>query len=182
MSEVINFEDEALDEGEGRDMPSKRHSMAQTNLTGLLYNDERFTSFVELSLDASSIDLNQFGLKNKDELIPDISVYLEPPSDQDDGPGDDELRVTKMPDLAIEVLSPTQAINDLLKKIKAYFAFGVKACWLVIPSLDEVRVFSQPRSYKTFDIQRDSEVIDEVMDIHLPIQNVFRRRHSKHHA
>lgn len=147
----------------------------QTNLTGMLYNDDRFTTFVELSLDATSIDLSQFGVKNQDEVIPDISVYLEPPPDHDDGPGDDEVRVTKMPDLAIEVLSPTQAINDLLKKIKAYFAFGVKACWLVIPSLDEVRVFSQPRSYKTFDTQRDTEVIDEVMDIHLPIQKVFRR-------
>jgi Uma2 family endonuclease len=178
MSEVINFEDKALEKEERRDMPSKRHSMAQTNLTGLLYNDQRFTTFVELSLDASSIDLSQFGLKNQDEVIPDISVYLEPPSD-DDGPGDDEVRVSQMPDLAIEVLSPTQAINDLLKKIKAYFAFGVKACWLVIPSLDEVRVFSQPRSYKIFDIQRDTEIIDEVMDIHLPIQKVLRRRCNK---
>ncbi len=167
------------DEAEVRDMPSKKHSMAQTNLTGLLYNDERFTTFVELSLDATSIDLSQFDLKNKDELIPDISVYIEPPPDQDEGPGDDEIRVTQMPDLAIEVLSPTQAINELLKKIKAYFAFGVKACWLVIPSLDEVRVFSQPRSYKTFDTQRDTEVIDEVMDIHLPIQKVFRRQIQK---
>jgi Uma2 family endonuclease len=177
MSEVINFEDETIEEWE-RDMPSKKHSMAQTNLTGMLYNDDRFTTFVELSLDASSIDLSQFGVKNQDEVIPDISVYLEPPPDHDD-PGDDEVRVTKMPDLAIEVLSPTQAINDLLKKIKAYFAFGIKACWLVIPSLDEVRVFSQPRSYKTFDTQRDTEVIDEVMDIHLPIQKVFRRRFNE---
>jgi Uma2 family endonuclease len=180
MSEIINFEDEALDEIERRDMPSKKHSMAQTNLTGLFYNDERFTTFVELSLDASSIDLSQFGIKNQDEVIPDISVYLTPPfDDDDDEPGDDEVRVTKMPDLAVEVLSPTQAINDLLKKIKAYFAFGVKACWLVIPSLDEVRVFSQPRSYKVFDIQRDTEIIDEVMDIHLPIQKVLRRRYNK---
>jgi Uma2 family endonuclease len=176
MSEVINFKDEEFDEGVGRDMPSKKHSMAQTNLTGLLYNDERFIIFVELSLDASSIDLRQFDLKNKDEVIPDISVYLEPPPDQDDGLGDDEVRVSKMPDLAIEVLSPTQAINTLLKKIKVYFAFGVKACWLVIPSLEEVRVFSQPGSYKIFDTQRDTEVIDEVMDIHLSIHKVFKMR------
>lgn len=178
MSEVINFKDETPSNGEERDMPSKKHSMAQTNLTGLFYNDERFTTFVELSLDASAIDLSQFGLKNQDEVIPDISVYLIPPDDDDDGPGDDEVRVTKMPDLIIEVLSPTQAINDLLKKITAYFALGIKTCWLVIPSLDEVRVFSQPRSYKIFDIQRDTEIIDELMDIHLPIQKVLRRRHN----
>jgi Uma2 family endonuclease len=173
MSEVSDFEDEVLEEG--KDMPSKRHSLTQTNITVLLGNDERFSTFVELSLDATSIDLSQFGLKNRDEVIPDICIYIEPPR-FDDEPGDDEVRVTKFPDLAIEVLSPTQAINDLLKKIKAYFALGVKSCWLVMPSLEEIRVFSQQlRHYKNFDIN-DSEVVDEVMDIRLPIQKIFRIR------
>jgi len=44
-----------------------------------------------------------------------------------------------------------------------------------IYSLEEVRVFSQARSYKTFDIQRDTEVVDELMDIRLPIAKLFRR-------
>jgi Uma2 family endonuclease len=172
MSEVIDFEDEE----KVRDMPSKKHSIAQTNLTGLLYNDERFTTFVELSLDATSIDLNQFGLKNKDGLIPDVCVYIEPPP-VDDKPGSDEARVTQIPDLAIEVLSPSQTINDLLKKIEAFFALGIKSCWLVMPSLDEVRVFSQLRRYKVFNMDVEN-IIDEVMDIHLPIRKVFKW-HSK---
>jgi len=41
----------------------------------LLFNDKRFKPFIELSLDASQMDLSQFGLKTKDELIPDICVY-----------------------------------------------------------------------------------------------------------
>ena len=146
--------------------------MAQTNLTGLLYNDERFTTFVELSLDATSIDLSQFGLKAKDELIPDICVYLESPP-VDDRPGSDEVRVTQIPDLVIEVLSPSQVINELLRKIDAFFALGVKSCWLVMPSLDEIRVFSQLRHYKNFNIEI-SDVVDEVMDISLPIMKVFK--------
>ncbi|RKZ84079.1 MAG: hypothetical protein DRR19_18210 [Candidatus Parabeggiatoa sp. nov. 1] len=174
MSELIDFEDKVIEEE--KEMPSKRHSLTQTNITVLLGNDERFSTFVELSLDATSIDLSQFDLKNQDEMVPDISVYIEPPS-LDDEPGEDEVRVTKMPDLAIEVLSPTQAINDLLKKIKAYFALGVRSCWLVMPSLEEVRVFSQQlRHYKNFDLNNNEVVVDEVMDIRLPIQKVFRRR------
>jgi len=172
MSELIDFEDDVLDER--KDMPSKRHSLTQTNLTVLLGNDERFSTFVELSLDATSIDLSQFGLKNRDEVIPDICLYIDPPW-FDDEPGDDEVRVTKMPECAIEVLSPTQAINDLLKKIKAYFALGVRSSWLVMPALEEIRVFSKKlRHYKNFDIN-DSDVVDEIMDIRLPIQKVFRR-------
>ncbi len=173
MNEMIDLEDELTEEQ--ADMPSKRHSLTQTNLTILLGNDERFSTFIELSLDAASIDLTQLGLKNKDEVIPDICVYLESPP-LDDEPGDDEARVAQIPDLAIEVLSPTQAINDLLKKIKAYFAMGVKSCWLVIPSLEEIRVFSEElRHYKNFDINNSEIVDDEIMDIHLPIQKIFRR-------
>jgi Uma2 family endonuclease len=176
--EIIDFEDGVIDnEEEGRKMPSKKHSMTQTSLTVQFGNDERFTTFVEVSLDASSIDLSQFGLKAKDELIPDVCVYLEPPP-IDDKLGSDEARITQIPDLAIEVLSPSQTVNELLRKIDAFFALGVKSCWLVMPSLEEIRVFSQLHRYKNFDMNV-SDVIDEVMDIRLPIQKVFKWRSQK---
>jgi len=110
MSEAIELDDEIIEE-ESVDMPSKKHSTAQTNITGLLYNDERFTTFVELTLDTTKLDLTQFGIKDKDGLVPDVCAYLEPPGDDDEL--SDEIRVTKMPDLAIEVLSPRQTITDL---------------------------------------------------------------------
>jgi len=164
MNEAFDFEDEMI-ENEEVNMPSLKHSLVQTNIAGTLFSDERFTTFIELSLDATSIDLNQFGFKARDELIPDISIYFEPPP-IDDKPGNDVVRVSQMPDLAIEVLSPSQTINELLKKINAYFALSIKSCWLVMPSLEEVRVFSQLQCYKNFDIN-DKEINDEVMDIHL---------------
>ncbi|CAK0764185.1 hypothetical protein CCP3SC15_3090004 [Gammaproteobacteria bacterium] len=43
---------------------------------------------------------------------------------------------------------------------------------MVIPPLDEVRVFSQPTVYKTFDLNQ-GEIVDEVMGIRLPIAEVF---------
>jgi Uma2 family endonuclease len=171
MSELIEF-DEVLEEE--KDMPSIKHSLVQTNIAGTLFSDERFTTFIELSLDATSIDLSQFGLKAKDELVPDVCIYLDPPP-VDENLGSDMVRISQYPDLAIEVLSPSQTINELLKKIEAYFALNVKSCWLAIPSLDEVRVFSQLQKYKTFDMN-DTEVIDEIMDIRLPIQKMFRKR------
>jgi Uma2 family endonuclease len=173
MNEVIEFENGILDE-ERRDMPSKKHSMTQTSLTVLFGTDERFTTFVELSLDATSINLSQFDMKAKDELIPDISVYSEA-LPFDDKLGSDEVRVTQMPDLAVEVLSPSQTLNELLNKMEAFFALGVKSCWLAMPSLEVVRVFSQPLCYKDFNMN-DMEVIDDVMDIRLPIQKVFKWR------
>jgi Uma2 family endonuclease len=170
MNEVINLEDEQPDEE--KEMGSFNHSLTQGNLISLLHDDERFTTLVELSLDASQIELSQFGLKVKEELKPDVCVYTDPPEVE---PPDDLIKTTQMPDLAIEILSPSQTVSELIGKLKAYFALSVKSCWLVIPATESITVFSHPNRYKTFGTDA-TEIIDEVMDIHLPIQKVFRRR------
>jgi len=74
--------------------------------------------------------------------------------------------------LVIEVLSPKQTIDDILAKFKAYFTLGIKSCWLVTPAIRAIAIYSQPSNFKTFGMN-DTEVIDEIMDIHLPIQKVF---------
>jgi len=78
-----------------------------------------------------------------------------------------------MPGLAIEILSPRQAVGYLIRKINAYFELGVSSCWLVIPTNKYIAVYSETNQYKSFDIQHDTEVVDKVMDIRLPIANVF---------
>jgi len=49
---------------------------------------------------------------------------------------------------------------------------GVKSCWLVDPSVDVVHVYPQIDQHKTFDMS-DTEVIDNIMDIRLPIPEIF---------
>jgi len=179
MAFVNELEEEIL-EDEVTDMGSLYHGMTQANLTGLLINEERFAVITELSLDASQVDLTQFGLKTKDELKPDVCVYIILPEHEQtkiiEKADIDIIKVSKMPDLAIEVLSPSQSVNALLRKFDAFFALGIKSCWLVMPSLEEVRVFSKPRYYKIFDVQRDTEVIDEIIDIRQPIKKIFKRK------
>lgn len=168
MNQVIAFDEEGVEEDE--DMGSLNHSLVQGNLTVLLSYDERFTVLPELSLDTSHIDLSQFNLRTKEELKPDISVYLDPP----ESVPVDVLRVQKMPDLSIEILSPSQGISGLIAKIKAYFALGVRSCWLIIPATKTIQVYSQPTEGETFDT-KDIEVIDKVMDIKIPVNRVFKR-------
>jgi len=159
------------------DMGSLNHGLTAGRITGLFFNDERFEVIPELSLDASQFDLKRFNLKAKDELVPDICVYAGSPPVPDKEVEDDILKVSQMPDLAIEVLSPRQSIGELIRKIKAYFTLGVRSCWLVVPSMEAIDVYSQPNQHRTFDMN-DTEVVDEVMDVHLPIQKIFRK-HSK---
>ncbi len=176
MSDTIELEDEII-EDEVRKMGSVNHSIAQTRTSTLLSSDERFEVLVELSLDGSQIDLKRFGLKTKDEIVPDISVYIGSAPIPDEEIEDDILKASQMPDLAIEILSPSQSIGMLVRKIKAYFALGVKSCWLIVPPMKVINIYSKPSQSKTFDMN-DTEVVDEVMDIRLPIQKVFSRRQS----
>ncbi|EDN69545.1 conserved hypothetical protein [Beggiatoa sp. PS] len=166
-------EAEILEEEEEKDMGSVNHSIAQARITTLLGSDERFEVMIELSLDASQIDLSQFGLKTKDELVPDIAVYTDYPPQPE--PLDDILIVSQMPTLVIEILSPKQRISEIFAKFKAYFALGVQSCWLVVPSMEIIDIYSQSKQHQTFTM-KDSEMIDEVMDIRLPIQKIFRKR------
>jgi Uma2 family endonuclease len=189
MSEVIELDDDVLDKTEIDDIfdeeeigkGSLYHSSTQTNLANLLFNDDRFVVLIELSLDTGQIDLSQFGLKTKTEMIPDLCIYKRQPEPKPKQPtlpkrlNTDILRVSKMPTLAIEVLAPSQSVNELLMKFDGYFALGIQSCWLVMPALEEVKVYSQQSSYKTFDTQRDTEVTDEVLDINLPIKKIFEK-------
>lgn len=172
MSDSVERDDEFSGD-EIEKMPSRNHSLIVGRITGLLFSDNRFTIMPELSLDTSQIELNQFNLKAKDELIPDISIYQEA---IDLSEPLDELKMKNMPALAIEVLSPRQGMNDIIAKFQAYFALGIKSCWLVMPAIKSITVYSQPNQHKTFDIN-DSEIIDEMMDIHLSTQKIFGKSH-----
>ena len=165
MSNVTNLE--ALTDKKD-DMGSLNHSIAQGKISGLLFNDGRFTVTPELSLDISEIDPNQFGIKAKNELKPDICLYPNTVS----GRKRDILRMQDKPLLIIEVISPEQAIREILIKFDVYFALGVKSCWLVLPEIKTITVYSQPDVFKNFD-HNDAEVVDEVMDIKLQISQIF---------
>jgi Uma2 family endonuclease len=169
MSAVIDFEDD-----EGLDMGSVNHSLAQVMVASLLVNDERFTVLTELSLDISQHDLSKYNIKAKDGIKPDICVYSNELGFQES----DIVKMAEMPLLAIEILSPSQGTKELKDKIHAYFDLGVKSCWLVIPDVQLITVYAKPGQFKNFDVQHDTEVVDEVMDIHLPIAKVFKKRYN----
>lgn len=170
-NEILN---ESLEEGQSN-MGSINHSRAQGKLIVSLAQDERLEIMPELSIDLKGIDITKFGFKSTVELKPDISVYWQTPVPEAE-PLDDIIRSPSPPDLAIEIISTSQTLNEMTNKVKAYFALNVKSCWLVLPSLSTIYVFSPPHHYRVF--PQDTELVDETMDIHLPLQKVFKK-HSE---
>ena len=113
----------------------------------------------DISLDSSAMDINT------KEIRPDLALY---PSQTIDFL-QDEIRMQIMPLLIIEILSPCQSIDEILEKFRCYFKLGVQSCWLVLPPLHTVSVFSAPNKEQTF-----SQGGDVVLDIRLSVENIFQ--------
>ncbi len=106
-------------EEERKEMPSFNHSYICTEILLHLAQNKNFKPLVELTLDIEK------------GLTPDISVYpkdkIKPNFFQD------ITKYPEMPTLAIEIISASQNIQDLLDKAKLLIKHGVKAVWTIEP-------------------------------------------------
>jgi Uma2 family endonuclease len=62
-----------------------------------------------------------------------------------------------VPDLAIEVNSPTNTANEIIAKIHEYFRAGVRRVWVVYPNARTVYLYESPKEVK---ILGTGDVID----------------------
>jgi Uma2 family endonuclease len=53
-----------------------------------------------------------------------------------------------VPDLAIEITSPTNAAGADLRKVEDYFRAGVRAVWVVHPAVEKVYAYDSPTSVR----------------------------------
>ena len=56
-----------------------------------------------------------------------------------------------IPTLAVEVLSRSNTVGEIDRKIEEYFASGVKIVWIVNPRKETVRVYTSATTYKLSD-------------------------------
>jgi len=140
----------------GKPMPSKLHSVAQTNLIGKLLSyrpDVQVLS--ELTLHLGDRD-----------LTPDLSVYHDLEVDFTR----DETRMTEPPLLTIEISSPTQGIQDLVDKARYLMEHGVESCWIVQPPLCTITVFTPDMDSTT---HSSGTVTDPATEIEVKLNDVF---------
>ncbi len=148
------------------DRGSFNHGYIQVRLGILFDRLGNFTPVNELSLDVSGIDLSKFDLRTKEEIKPDICLYLKRGLSQPR----DILKMREMPLLAVEILSPKQGLYEILEKFRLYFELGIQSCWLVEPTTRVVTVYSSSQTWQAF---VGDEVIDEKIEIRIPISEIF---------
>jgi len=78
------------------------------------------------------------------------------------------------PDLAIEVLSPSDTAAAMRRKVKQYFAAGAKVVWLVYPDSREVQVWESAAGPARVLGERDKlEARHLLPGFTLPVKSIF---------
>jgi Uma2 family endonuclease len=77
------------------------------------------------------------------------------------------------PDLAVEVISPTDKAFDVVDKVREYFAAGVRRVWHVYSNVEQVFVFDSPTAVRV--LARGDELDGDpvVPGFRLPVADVF---------
>ena len=136
--------------------PSYHHSYICGNLIAAFRRLGGYSVFSELTLQ----------IQGKD-YIPDVSLYAKRKINLMQ---EDIIKMTEMPLLICEVISPTQGTQDVLSKFPAYFGAGIISCWMVVPLLASVIVYSAPDAAIAF---KTDDVVDAALNIRLSLQEIF---------
>ena len=126
-----------LDEGELIEMtrPAYKHNRVLQKLLVklVLYLEEN-------PIGEALISENLYALSPSTRRSPDVAVIL--------GDHQAELRDAKVihviPDIAVEVLSPSETHTQIHRKMAQYFKAGVKEVWLVQPEDRTIEIWSGP--------------------------------------
>jgi Uma2 family endonuclease len=139
-------------------MPSLNHAKVQARLTvelTLTYRSE-YDILPELSIN--------FPVK---PATPDIAIY---PKVADNWQ-DDIIKRTELPLLAIEILSPKQAFDDITDKIRSiYFPAGLKSAWVVLPSVQSIMIFKPNAKTR---IYQSGIMRDEASGFEVDLDKIF---------
>jgi Uma2 family endonuclease len=79
-----------------------------------------------------------------------------------------------VPDLVVEVVSPSNTANEVVLKTKEYFRAGVRLAWFIYPSQSQVYVVTSPSQIQVRGIGENLEGGDVVPGFQLPIESLFR--------
>ncbi|MEK7404087.1 MAG: Uma2 family endonuclease [Acidobacteriota bacterium] len=77
------------------------------------------------------------------------------------------------PDLAVEVASPSDSAEDLMKKVRQYLAAGGHTVWVVYPSLREAHVFEASGGARVVRGDESIEALDLLPGFSLPVSRLF---------
>ncbi|MBC7919708.1 MAG: Uma2 family endonuclease [Ferruginibacter sp.] len=143
----------------GKPMPNILHGAIQANLVFELKSHYRQSYRVVSEVSLATVP---------DGATPDVLLYPSFPLDYLNAL---PAKRSDAPLLCIDIQSPSQSLEEMIEKVARYFAFGVKSCWVVVPSLQAVLVYDQPGHYQFF--HGNDTLRDAGTGIELPLPGIF---------
>jgi Uma2 family endonuclease len=78
-----------------------------------------------------------------------------------------------VPNLAIEVVSPTNPANEILEKVAEYFQAGVELVWVVYPSRQQVYAYTTPTAVCIVSRDEELDAASVLPDFRLRLSELF---------
>ncbi len=150
---------------EQKPMPQGEHSIIQTFLSSRI-NEVGKSSKTALALTElrCNIDGRSF--------VPDISVFIWERIPKT-ATGRIANRIDTYPDWMIEILSPEQSANKVIKKIMVCLQAGTQLAWLIDPE-DESVLILKPQQFPEIKSEGDTlPVLESLSMLELPARELF---------
>ncbi|MCQ3929994.1 MAG: hypothetical protein DPW16_06010 [Chloroflexi bacterium] len=132
------------------------HKVVADNLRDILKPFAKQHKLGRVFSDGLIYVLSMLGDTITDSRIPDVSFIREENLRQD---FDLELPYPGAPDLAVEVVSPTERADYLQEKIADYRTAGTEQIWVIYPSLKELYVYQRDSS-KTIAVYGINDILE----------------------
>ena len=129
MSATVAERPLSYEEERGKPMPSFNHGMIQANLIGEFIRNRVYRVVSELTLE----------LAEPPNVTPDLCIFHRKPAEL----AHDQIRVAEPPLMAVEVLSPTQSLDELNDKAERLLAHGAQSVWIVLPVFEQVTILTR---------------------------------------
>lgn len=150
---------------EPKPMPQGQHSIIQTSLSTRINNIGKPP---KIALALTELRCN-FATRS---LVPDISIFT-----WDRLPKDEKGRIANRfdtyPDWVIEILSPEQSANKVIRKIMFCLSQGTQLAWLVDPEDESVMVFKPPQFPEIKSEEEILPVLDSFQGLELSAKEIF---------
>ncbi len=110
-----------------------------------------------------------------DEVVraPDVAFVRKeriPPSDEEAG------FWPIAPDLAVEIISPSETAAEIQNKVQDYLAAGVRLTWLVYPQSKPVTEYQSPTQIRQLGLEESLDGGQVIPGFSYPLPDLFRER------
>ncbi len=153
-----------------RAMPSPRHGRIQAKMAAklILHVEENNLGVIYTE--------THFEFAENLSRVPDVAFvsFARFP----EGGEDKTSRWHIAPDLAVEVVSPTDDYEDVQEKITEYFTFGVRQVWIISPETKTLTVYHSRKQTTIFG-EEDELVCEDILPgFRLSLAEIFQTPHE----